>query len=501
MALKLKLKPNSAAPLYRQIEQAVRAAIAGGNLKPGERLPSAVDLAKDLGINKLTAVKAFQLLEKSGLVRSEVGRGTFVAASGETTGAAAPAEARIDVAKSVRRLREGFARGLREMMAMERPPGTINLSGGAPAPTSVPDDLLPKLARDALARNPGRLHDYAGPAGLEELRTQLAATLARRGIEVSPDEILITNGSQQAISLVGAWAREDGRTAISETPTHLGLPGALMLFGHAVQTVPWDGNGPNLEQLRALAGRERALFYVCPDFQNPTGLTMPTEARAALADFARRSDTCVLVDEIFREMRFEGAEPQSLYTMLPAGRRILVGSISKSFMPGLRVGYLVADRPLIAELLPYKRYMDLGCPSLVQAIAAAFLKNGYAKHLEKMRTYHRVRRDAALEALEASMPEGVRWTRPQGGFQLWVTMPAGVSSIQLFLQGIEQGVAINPGPVHDVDGRYLSCFRLGYAHPTPDEIRTGIGRLATIVESMLSRGANRSTTGEPGILI
>jgi DNA-binding transcriptional MocR family regulator len=501
MALKLKLKPDGAAPLYRQIEQAVRAAIGSGNLKPGERLPSAVDLAKDLGVNKLTAVKAFQLLEKSGLVRSEVGRGTFVTAGGETNGAAAPAEARVDVAKSVRRLREGFARGLRELMSMERPPGTINLSGGAPSPASVPDDLLPKLAREALAHNPRRLHDYAGPAGLDELRTQLAATLARRGIEVSPDEILITNGSQQAISLVAAWAREDGRAAISETPTHPGLAGALMLFGHAVQTIPWDGNGPSIQQLRALAGRERSLFYVCPDFQNPTGLTMPTEARTALADFARRSDTCVLVDEIFREMRFEGTEPRSLYTMLPAGRRILVGSISKSFMPGLRVGYLVADRPLIAELLPYKRYMDLGCPSLVQAIAAEFLKNGYAKHLEKIRAYYRVRRDAALEALESAMPEGVRWTRPQGGFQLWVTMPAGVSSIQLFLQGIERGVAIVPGPVHDVDGRYLSCFRLGYAHPTPDEIRTGVGRLASIVESLLSRGANGSPAGEPGILI
>jgi 2-aminoadipate transaminase len=145
--------------------------------------------------------------------------------------------------------------------------------------------------------------------------------------------------------------------------------------------------------------------------------------------------------------------------------------------------------------------MDLGCPSLVQAIAAEFLKTGYSKHLERIRPYYRVRRDAALAALEELMPEGVRWTRPQGGFQLWVTMPTGASSIQLFLQGIERGVSIVPGPAHDVDGRYLNCFRLGYAHPTPEEIRTGIKRLQPIIAALLSRGANGAVPTEPGILV
>jgi DNA-binding transcriptional MocR family regulator len=129
------------------------------------------------------------------------------------------------------------------------------------------------------------------------------------------------------------------------------------------------------------------------------------------------------------------------------------------------------------------------------------LRVGYAKHLEKMRAYYRVRRDAALAALDEFMPAGVRWTRPQGGFQLWVTMPAGVSSIQLFLRGIEQKVSIVPGPPHDVDGRYLNSFRMGYAHGTPEEIRTGVRRLGAIVESLISRGADSRQPSGLGMII
>ena len=226
---------------------------------------------------------------------------------------------------------------------------------------------------------------------------------------------------------------------------------------------------------------------------------MTTAARRELAAWARSSDAVVLDDQIFREMRFEGEEPESLYSMLPAGRRFLVGSVSKSFMTGLRVGYLVADAPLVADLLLYKRYMDLGGPSFVQAIAAAFLEDGYAQHLDAMREYYRARRDAAVAALRAHMPSGTSWTRPEGGFQLWVTLPAGTSSIELFLRGIEHGVAIVPGPAHDVDGRYANCFRLGYGHGTPKEIETGVVRLAGVTRSLLARGP-REPAG-PGLTL
>ena len=502
MSWRLRIKPNGGSPLYKQIEDSIRSAITRGELKPEDRLPSVADIARDLKINKLTAHKVFQRLEKAGLLRSEVGRGTFVASAATNNGTPTVEETpKPELARSIRRLREGYARALRELMAVERRPGTINLSGGLPTSEMIPDGLLERLTKEVLKKNPGRLYELGSPSGLNESRDVLAERLGRRGIVAGPDEILITNGSQQAISLVAAWSREDGRSVISETPTHPGGPGSFMLFGHAVQCVAWENGAPNLDQLRAISAGRPSLFYICPDFHNPTGLTASVAVRREIADWASRNDAIVLVDEIFREMRFEGEDLPSLYSMLPAGRRIMVGSISKSFMPGLRAGYLVSDRVTINELLPYKRYMDLGGPTLTQAIAGAFMKSGYDAYLERMRAYHKQRLDAALVALKKFMPEGVSWTRPQGGFQLWVTMPQGISSVQLFLNGIEQGVSIVPGPAHDIAGGYLNSFRLGYGQASPKDIQTGIQRLAGIIEKLIARGPDARSASGLGIML
>ncbi len=491
MTDRLKIPASPGTPLWRRLDAALRQGIESGRWKPGDRVPSVADLASDLHVSRLTVLKAFRGLEEEGLLASHVGRGTFVtggAASSPSLSPGAPMpspETKPEVARALRRLREGWAQGLRELMNVERRPGTIDLSGGVPSPDTVPAGLLERLSREVVRRDPRRLYAYGGPAGLLEFRTALARTLASRGLPVSPEEVIATNGSQQAVSLVAAWAHEEGRQVLCETPTYTGIPAAFMLFGHTVRSVPWTEDGLDLDVLASVGRDRRPLLYVCPDFHNPTGRTLSEGARRAIANWARASDAYVVDDQIFREMRFEGTEPPSLYSLLPPGRRLLVGSVSKSFMTGLRVGYLVADAPVVAALLPFKRAMDLGGPSLVQAIAAAFLADGYAGHLETMRGFYRARRDAAVEALQAHMPDGTTWTKPAGGFQMWATLPEGASSISLFLQGIERGVAIVPGPAHDIDGRYASSFRLGYGHGTPARIRAGVRRLSEAARAVL----------------
>jgi DNA-binding transcriptional MocR family regulator len=503
MNWKLRLKPNGGAPLYAQIESAICAAINAGALKEGERIPSVIELSRILGINKLTVVKAFQKLEKAGLVRSAVGRGTFISIpASPSTPDGAETEPAPEVARSIRRLREGYARGLRELMTIDRPPGTINLSGGVPNPDTVSEDLLERLCREVLARNPRRLYEYAGPAGLPELREAISQRLAPAN-PVAPDEIILTNGSQQGLSLAALAAREDGRVALCETPAYSAIPSLFMMYGDMVQSVARQtgSSALNLDQLSAAAAGRRVVVYVCPDFQNPTGETMSAGHRRDLAQWARRNDALFIVDEIFRDLRFEGEEPPSLYAILPPGRRILVSSISKTFMTGLRSGFLAADRAIVNELLAFKRYVDLGGPSLTQAVSAAFLREGYDAHLERVRAAYRAGRDAAIGAMEKHMPKGVSWTRPEGGFQLWVTMPPAISSIQLFLQAAEQGVSIVPGPAHDVDGRFLNCFRLGYGYCAPEEIRKGVARLARIVERLAARTAEQGPASGLGIMV
>jgi len=503
MNWKLRINPNGGDPLYRQIENAIRIALDTGQLTEGERIPSVVELSRKLGINKLTVVKAFQKLEKAGLVRSEVGRGTFI--STHSSGPAATVnggEPAPELARSIRRLREGYARGLRELMMIERRPGTINLSGGVPNPNTVHEGVLERLSREVLAHNPRRLYDYAGPAGLPELREAISRRLAPAN-PIAPDEIILTNGSQQALSLAALAAREEGRAALCETPTYSAIPSLFMMYGDTVQSVAREpGAGAiNLDQLSAASTGRRVVLYVCPDFQNPTGETMSAANRHELAEWTRRNDAMVIVDEIFRDLRFEGDEPPSLYAMLPPGRRILVSSISKTFMTGLRSGFLAADRAIVSELLVFKRYVDLGGPPLTQAISAALLRNGYDAHLQKVRSAYRAGRDAALGALEKYMPKGVSWTRPEGGFQLWVTMPPAISSIQLFLNATEQGVSIVPGPAHDVDGRFLNCFRLGYGYCPPEEIRKGVARLSQVIHRLAARGAEQGPLSGLGIMV
>jgi len=511
MSRRLKLAGPVSAPLYQRIHRGVREAIEAGTLRPGDRLPSVADLAKEWKVARLTVLKAFQGLERDGLLTSEVGRGTFVtggpssirsgratasrgSAGAAATAASAAGEPKPDVARALRRLREGYAKGLAEMMRVARPPGTIDLSGGVPSPDSVPDGMLERLLSRALAEvgdgvdGVRRLYGYGGPAGHLALRRTVAQRLADQGVTIAPDEFVITAGSQAGAALVAAWAREDGRPVLCETPTFTGIPGAFMLLGNTVSSIPWSSGGLDLDALRASSAR-RPLLYLCPDFQNPTGLTLRTDERLAVAQWAKERDAAVLEDAIFRDLRFEGDAPPLLYGMLPPGRRFLLGSVSKSFMTGLRVGFVAADGPVVESLLATRRLLDLGGAEFVHAMAAQFLADGYDRHVEKMRATYRARRDASIEALEKTMPPGTTWTRPEGGFQLWVTLPDGLSSIELFLRGIERGVAIKPGPSHDVDGRYTSSFRLGYALATPDEIKTGVARLADATKSLSPRGA------------
>ncbi len=393
-------------------------------------------------------------------------------------------------------MREGYAKSLRDLVRLERKPGTIDLVGGVPSPDSVPEGLLERLTREVLAKDPRRLYGYGGESGLPEVRHAIAKMLGRSGIRVDAEQVLVTNGSQQAASLVAAWARDEERAFVGETPTFIGVPQAFLLFGHSVATAPWDDEGIDLDAVRAAVGTSKSVLHTCPDFQNPTGRTMSLARRREVAAWAVEADGVVMEDAIARDLRFEGEPIESLFGLLPPGRRILVGSVSKSFMTGLRVGYLVADAPLIEALRPFKRAMDLGSPSLVQAVAAAFLEHGYEEHVAKVRATYRERRDAVVEALAREMPKGTTFTRPSGGFQLWVTLPDGTSSVDLYLRGLAHGVAIGPGPIHDIDGRFADSFRCGYGRATPDELREGVRRLAQAHADLRARGTS-SSPGTP----
>lgn len=505
MQWKLDLRSTGAKPKYRRLMEFVAEAISSGRLRSGERIPSVVDLCRRLSVNQATVVRAFRELERRRLIVSHVGRGSFVAAAGEagySTRSDAAAEqgangpgSRADVLAVVRRLRDAHVATIQQLLRQEPPGPYLNFWSGVPPDALAPRAMLERAVREAMRRHGEDLFRYSH-CGLPRLRETLAGWLGGRGYRLSADQILITNGSQQALGLVATWALEERRAMVCETPTYVGIPRLFSQTGHLVESVPWDGRRLCHDRLLELARGRQAVVYCCPEFHNPTGESLDAAGRAALVDLARESDTVVVVDDIFRDMRFDGTEPPSLYEELPPSRRILVGSFSKSFTPGLRVGFLAADRSLIEKFAPIRRWADLGGPPLTHAIMERLLDRDYSRHLDTMRAHYRERRDAMCAALEKHLPSGAGFTRPDGGFQLWVRMPDGYSSIQLYLRALEQGVAICPGPTHDIDGRYLGCFRLGYGWASPQEIRKGIEILGRLMRGMLKEGPGEaSVTG------
>jgi GntR family transcriptional regulator/MocR family aminotransferase len=507
MEWKLNLEKAGARPKYQHLVDFITQAVASGRLQPGDRIPSVADLVKKLRVNKVTVVRAFRELEQRGLIASQVGRGSFVTGApahgrqereelrSSAVGASALTPSRPEVTQLVRRLRDRYVVEVMQLLAVEpRKPG-IDLRAGIPPESGVPRDLLERVAQQVCQHNIERLYGYAY-LGLPELRDSLATWLDSRGYHIKPEQILITNGSQQALSLLSAWALDDRRSIVCETPTFIGVPRLFAQTGHLIESVPWVGQELWTDKVTHLTKSRRCLIYCCPEFHNPTGQCLSIDSRLSLAELAVQSDTIVVVDDIFRDLRFTGEELPSLYEYLPPSRRILVGSFSKSLMPGLRVGFLVADRPLIEELAPIQRWMDLGGPPLMQAILACFLNHGYAEHLASIRAHYRERCEVICQALERHMPEGVVFTRPEGGFHLWVQMPVGFSSVQVYLQALERGVAIYPGSAHDIDGQYLHCFRLSYGCASPEEIQRGVEVVAQVVRDTLKRGpAEPAATG------
>ncbi len=440
-------------------------------------------------LSRPTVVQGFRELEREGWIVSHVGRGSFVA---ERAGEALAGELRPTVRMPAgpsadhEALQKLFQLRLSHMASFDslaRPrPGAkiVDLRSGSPALPGLGKELLADLARRAVDRFGLALGQYSFQ-GLPELKTAMAARLTAGGCKLSADQLLVTHGAQDAITFLGIWATHTSRRVFCESPTFWGVPHALSFCGHFVRNVYWHDRADALDELEREAARGPMLLYACADFQNPTGLCLDAATRRRIAKIARMHDMVVAVDDINRDLRFTGEQETSLYEMLPENRRILVTSLSKSVMPGLRVGFMAADPGLLTEISEIKRYTDLGGPPLMQAIAADFLENEYDAHLARVRDHYRLRCEAVCETLSEHLPRDGRFVRPDGGFHMWVELPPGTSSMELYRLALEKNIAISPGPLHDLDGRFGNCLRVSYAQASPNQITSAVEQLCKLI--------------------
>ncbi|MDF4251078.1 PLP-dependent aminotransferase family protein [Streptomyces sp. WMMB303] len=369
---------------------------------------------------------------------------------------------------------------VREILALTERPEVISFAGGLPAPELFAAEEIRAAYDRVLADEPRRVLQYSTTEGDPVLRAAVAGRLAARGLPTVPDELVVTTGSQQALTLLATALLEPGDTVLVEDPTYLA---ALQCFGFAgarVVPVRSDEAGLDPEALAEAVERERPkLLYLIPTFQNPTGRTLPLERRRAVAEIAARYGMWIVEDDPYGELRFEG-EPEPWVAALPqaADRTVLLGSFSKVLAPGLRLGWLRAPAALRRACVVVKQSLDLHCSTVDQAAAARYLAdNDLDAHLARVRDAYRERRDALLDGLAAALPPGSTWNRPQGGMFVWARLPEGRDATELLHDAVARDVAYVPGAPFFAGPGDPASLRLSFTTHSPEEIREGLRRL------------------------
>jgi DNA-binding transcriptional MocR family regulator len=455
--------------LYQQIVEQIIEEIRSQQLPPGARLPTIRQLAKTLGVTRVTVQNAYDELQSTGWVEATVGRGTFVSrhppivrrGPGVTAnwGQLMTADAVIDDLLQIHRLQ-----------AEEH--GSIpSLALASPDPRLFPVDALWHTMQ-SLQEEGRALLCYGSPQGDLKLRFALAASLAKRGLTVLPEELIVTNGLTQGLALVTQTLTRPGDRVLVEEPTYLGFLNLLRAYHLEPLGVPLDQAGPCLDTLERLAVQYRPrFFYTIATYQNPTGLCISVERRRALLDWAERHGIVLIEDDIYGRLSYNGAPPAPIKAQDRNDVVIYLTSESKVLFPGLRIGTIVAPRPLRERLLALRRATDLCGSQFMQRLLAGFLENrGEQQHLRRVLPIYRRRRDTMLAALRQFMPNGVSWTEPAGGFCIWLTLPNVPALHDLQQAALRRGVAIAPGEVFLTQPTAHKHIRLAFSYEDEETI-------------------------------
>ena len=388
------------------------------------------------------------------------------------------------------------ASAIRELLKVTARPEIISFAGGLPDSNLFPEKEIAEAMQEVLTSTPKEALQYGTTEGQMSLKKELVSLLKEsEDIDALPEQLLVVSASQQGLDMTARIFLNRGDAIITASPTYLGALQAFAASGADMFGAESDEYGvlpsaieARLEELKT-AGRQCKFIYLVPDFQNPNGLTIPENRRLEILELAEKYGTLIVEDSPYRQVRFEGKAPKTFYK-LDAGRGnvITLFTFSKVFVPSFRLGYVLAPKEVIQKYVILKQAMDLCTSPVLQLAAAAYLKKGHLlKHVEEVVTVYRQKRDLMLKMLEEHMPQGVKWTKPEGGLFLWVTLPEHIDAQVLLQQSLEQNVAYVAGvdfyPPRDARRNDL---RLNFSYSTPAQIEEGIKRLATTIKKVLA---------------
>lgn len=470
----LRLEPNDPRPLYVQLADQLVDAIEEERVRPGDRLPAMRDLAQRLDCALVTVSQAYELLAARGRVVSRVGKGTYVAPPSNRE---APFARRWepDVGRFARAQR---LEGVMEQLTRATAPGAINLASGHPAPETFPLHDFGRAFHRTLLDDPPELMQYRSSTGDTDLCEALAALLRRRGCNAGAGDIIICSGAQQAADIVATVLLDERTVVASESPTFSGTLGVFDERGVTYVEVRGDDDGVRVDDVeRVFAEYRPRLFYVNPIAQNPTGAVLPARRAKQIVSLARRHDVVVLEDQTGWETTYDAAAPSPLAASDTDGRVIVMESLSKSIFPALRIGYLYAKGGIAEALEVAKVRADVFTSTLTQRALWRFMNGpAYARHLRASRSLYRERRDAFVEALAEAVP----WAHvrtPSAGINVWLPLPARLSTQSAFDACAREGVLVMPAEPFYPTRSGPPAIRLSFGHIRTEEALEGIARL------------------------
>lgn len=475
-------KPDKAAvtPVYVQIKEFIKQKIETGEWTVGTRIPAQRTLAQVFDVNRSTVVTAFEELIAEGLLESKSGMGTQVKNNTWSLFSdSIPPDWNSYVKKGTH---QPNLPTIQDIHKVEPLPYIVRLGTGEPSPELFPQDLMTQI----LHRLPSRIQSlgYEEEKGLYALREQLSKHLASIGISASPSSILIVSGALQALQLISLGLLRRGSTVFLEKPSYLSSLQVFQSAGIRLYGLPMDASGLQPAYIKQQKKRQNAtLLYTNPTFHNPTGMVMPLQRRNKLLQVCAEEQLPIIEDDVYRELWLDSPPPPPLKAMDKNGTVLYLGSISKALSPGLRIGWVVGPEPVINRLADIKMQTDYGSSSLSQWAVAEWMASGlYAVHLDQMREALRVRRDVAIRLLENEFTGIAEWSKPTGGFYIWLRLPPAVSLRELFDRALEEGILLNPGNLYDPTVTHH--LRLSYAYASLPDLEKGMKKLAELIRTI-----------------
>lgn len=490
----LKVNKRDSQPIYEQIRSQIEGLVRSGVLVPGDKIPSVRQLALKLGVGKNTVSQAYDELSAESIIETRQGSGTYISEHAEVaTGASLHRNGDSLDGNERPKMRwepYNFRSEFFGLPVSPRSDGMIRFTQASPDPGLFPFDRIKQVANNMLWYPKEFFFDRGHPQGYQPLVEHLEKEMALSGVQMEEgqNDVIITAGFARALDLVLGYLLQPGQKVAIESPSYPGLLNVLIAKRLDYIAIPLDSEGMDTEYLEGVVRRgEVSAVITIPTYHNPTGITMSQQRREHLLSIAERFNLPIIEDDYGRHLRYEGLAPPPLKALDTGGYVIHIGTFSKVFLPGMRIGWITCPAEISKPLLRTKMGLDRGDSFFLQSLLHEFITKGhFAKHVRKSLREYKLRRAAMVETLNECLPGGCKFVEPKGGFCIWLELPAHFKSLPLLSLAREEGVDFVPANMVTPDRKDTNGLRLSFSRNTPENIRSGIKILCSLISDCLT---------------